>query len=181
MPDSTLYINAKDGKIFIKDYSASDTPSSLAALSKTDPSVRFHSDYEFITIRGSVSQASISLPSFTRGSHSWSSGGKCFITTAAVEILGLGDDDHVLETLRTYRDGYMQESEEGRELVKEYYEIAPSIVEAIDESETPIAIYAELFNKYILEAKLQIDNGENEKALQTYKSMVEYAKSYLGE
>lgn len=181
MPDSTFYLNAKNGKIFIKDYSASDTPSSLASLSKTDPSVRFHSDYDFITIRGSVFQSSITLPSFTRSSHSWSSGGKCFITTAAVELLGLADDHDVLETLRKYRDGYMQETEEGRALVAEYYEIAPKIVDAIDESNTPLAIYAELFHKYILEAKSQIDSGQNEKALATYKAMVEYAKSYLGE
>lgn len=181
MPDSTFYLNAKNGKIFIKDYDASDTASSLASLSKTDPSVRFHSDYDFITIRGSVSTASISLPSFSRNTHSWSSGGKCFITTAAVEILGLGDDDNVLETLRTYRDTYMQETEEGRALVKEYYEIAPRIVRAIDETDNPIIHYAEIFNKYILEAKLQIDKKENEKAFQTYKSMIRYAKSFLGE
>ena len=181
MPTSTFFISQKNGKMFIKDYNASDTTSSLLSLSKTDPSIIFHSDYDFITIKGSVSAASVSLPSFSRNVHSWSSGGKCFITTAAVEILGLGDDDNVLETLRTYRDTYMQETEEGRALVKEYYEIAPKIVKAIDETDNPIIHYAELFNKYILEAKLKIDRNENEEAFQTYKSMVVYAKSFLGE
>jgi len=182
MPTSTFFTDRNTGKIIIKDYDANDTVETLRAKALSpDASVIFHSEYDFITIRGTLSVSSIVLPAFSRTVHTWSDGGKCFITTAAVEIMGLGDKDDVLETLRRYRDEYMCNHHEGRNLVLEYYEIAPRIVKAIDESDNPIEIYTELYYKYILKAKEQIDVNLNEEAMETYRAMVEFAKNYMGE
>lgn len=184
MPDYTFFLDAESGKMMIHKYEPNYTVDDLKADVATpsyEGEVIFHSDFTFITVIGTAYISSVSLPSFTRNTHSWSDGGKCFITTAAVEIMGMGDNDNVLETLRAFRDGYMQEKEETQALVDEYYEIAPSIVKAIDETQNPIEVYSNIFTKYIVPSKQYIDEGENEKALATYKEMVEYTKSFLGE
>jgi hypothetical protein len=123
----------------------------------------------------------ITLPAYTRNTHSWSSGGKCFISTAACEIMGLDDYGPVLQTLRDYRDGWMSETEEGRKLVEEYYEMAPKVVEALNNMENPIPLYANLYDNYIIKAKLEIDDKKYSEALITYKEMCDVAKGYIGE
>lgn len=184
MPKSTFFLDAEIGSLMIRDYrtgTSGNIDSLKTALKTPDDYVVFHSDFTFITVVGTAFIASVNLPSFTRNTHSWSDGGKCFITTAAVEIMGMGDNDNVLETLRAFRDGYMQESEELKALVDEYYELGPMIVKGIDESENPIDVYCNLFSKYIMPSKEFIDKGDNESAMKTYKEMVEYAKSFIGE
>ena len=59
-------------------------------------------------------------------------GGSCFLTTAIVHKKGLeADDGPTLTALRQFRDTYMQEDAERRELVRLYYRISPAIVSAI--------------------------------------------------
>lgn len=59
----------------------------------------------------------------------------CYITTAVCKSLGKADDCYELETLRNYRDQYLMEERHGVELVKEYYNTAPTIVKHIDRLE----------------------------------------------
>ena len=61
--------------------------------------------------------------------------GGCFITTALVEKRGLPDDGETMTLLREFRDGYMQEDDERRALIKWYEEKAPKIVEAIPDDD----------------------------------------------
>lgn len=185
MPNHTFFTSAESGKMLIKNYDSNDTQTSLKNLalspSTTNQDLIFHSDFNFLTIVGTVTQSSVTLPAFTRNVHSWSSGGKCFISTAACEIMGLDDYGPALQTLRNYRDGWMSETEEGRKLVQEYYEMAPDVVDAMNSLENPIEAYSELYHKYIMKAVTEIENDQNEEALHTYRSMCDVAKGYLGE
>ncbi len=101
--------------------------------------------------------------------------GKCFLTSACVSYLGKPDDCYELTVLRSFRDGYLSESDEGKELIKEYYAIAPSIVEKINSSQQKEALYAYIYEN-IKNCIFFIENGENENALERYKNMVLYLK-----
>ena len=58
-------------------------------------------------------------------------GGPCWLTTAAVGMRGEADDGPTLTVLRNFRDGWLSSTPEGRELIAEYYAVAPRIVSAI--------------------------------------------------
>ncbi len=64
-------------------------------------------------------------------SNSGSGGGGCYITTAAVEHIGLADNCDELNILRMYRDKLVEEDPEFKKIVLEYYKIAPRIVKEI--------------------------------------------------
>ena len=75
--------------------------------------------------------------------------GLCYITTAVCKSLGKPDDCRELALLREYRDTYMMRSEAGRSLVKEYYNVAPTIVKRISKSEGAEGIYESIWVQYL--------------------------------
>lgn len=67
----------------------------------------------------------------SRGSKSGSGKSEksgCFLTTAACQYKGLPDDCDVLTTMRSFRDNVLMRTEEGSNLVAQYYERAPNLV-----------------------------------------------------
>lgn len=60
--------------------------------------------------------------------------GGCFLTTACTEAKGLPDNCIELETLRHFRDNYMMNTPDGKADIAHYYKMAPSIVNAINNS-----------------------------------------------
>ena len=70
--------------------------------------------------------------------------------------------------LRTFRDGYMQETPERRALVARYYEIAPRIVAAIPEGHADWA----WIGARIDAAVAAIGAGSDERAFAVYVEMV---------
>lgn len=96
----------------------------------------------------------------------------CYITTAVCQSLGRPDDCYELNTLRGYRDSYLLSTAEGRAMVDEYYNIAPTIVKRIDKQEDSDRIYREIWNTYLSPCITMIENGENEKCRDLYSSMV---------
>ena len=94
------------------------------------------------------------------------SGGGCFLTTAIVERRGEADDGKTLTKLRSFRDTFMggKESDE----LKEYYTIAPLIVEAIPNDHSDW----DWIEKQIDLAIVEIDNNQHHNAYNIYKSMV---------
>lgn len=96
----------------------------------------------------------------------------CYITTAVCQSLGRPDDCYELNTLRSYRDNYLLSTEEGRMLVDEYYNIAPTIVKRIDRQPDSDTIYRDIWNTYLSPCIAMIENGENEKCRELYSSMV---------
>lgn len=97
----------------------------------------------------------------------------CFITTAVCESLHKPDDCEELTMLRAYRDTYMASTEEGRELVRRYYDIAPTIVHKIDRRSDAGEIYSGIYEEHLIPCLDSIREGENERCLEQYRGMVE--------
>lgn len=98
---------------------------------------------------------------------------RCYITTAVCESLGKSDDCRELNVLRSFRDEYMMNSENGRKMVEQYYSTAPSIVGAINTRSDADVVYKDLYNKYISPCITMIDTGKMEECMKHYKKMVE--------
>ena len=96
----------------------------------------------------------------------------CYITTAVCEYQNKPDDCYELTTLRTYRDEYLMQSEEGRSLVQEYYGIAPRIVWAIGMQPDAGDIYHTLYENYLMPCIHYAEDGENEACKDLYVDMV---------
>lgn len=98
----------------------------------------------------------------------------CYITTAVCGSQNKADDCYELNLLRNYRDEYlMHEAKDGASLVKEYYDIAPTIVKRIDKEEESASIYQEIWEEYLNPCIQFIETGDNEKSKELYTSMVE--------
>lgn len=107
-------------------------------------------------------------------------GGGCYLTTAMCDILGKADDCYELETLRGFREQYLRKTEEGKSLLKEYDEISVPIASRLMEADDRIQIANEMLTQYINEAIAMINRGENEDAVEKYRSMVCYIRNLLG-
>ena len=96
----------------------------------------------------------------------------CYITTAVCEYQHKPDDCYELMTLRDYRDHYLMQTDEGRQLVEEYYDIAPRIVWAIGMQPDAADIYDALYEEYLMPCIHYVENGQNEDCKKLYVDMV---------
>lgn len=96
----------------------------------------------------------------------------CYITTAVCESQGKPDDCYELELLRSYRDGYLLSTEDGKELVDEYYNIAPTIVNRIGRQENADQIYGEIWDCWLADCVRLIEEGRKEACRGKYMDMV---------
>ncbi len=96
----------------------------------------------------------------------------CYITTAVCQARNRGDDCYELSLLRQYRDGYLMSTDEGEALVREYYNVAPSIVKHIDKKSNSRDIYEGIWNQYLKECIRLIEEGEQEACRRVYTKMV---------
>lgn len=96
----------------------------------------------------------------------------CYITTAVCEYQNKPDDCYELEILRGYRDTYLMQTEEGRSLIREYYDIAPRIVWAIDMQPDKDKIYQELYSEYLMPCIHYVEEECNEACKDLYVDMV---------
>lgn len=104
----------------------------------------------------------------------------CYITTAVCESRNKPDDCYELTLLRSYRDRYLLNMEEGRKLVDEYYEIAPGIVSIIEMHKDAKTIYESIYKDYLLPCISDIENGQNELCKERYVEMIRtLQKKYL--
>lgn len=104
----------------------------------------------------------------------------CYITTAVCHSLDKPDDCYELETLRRYRDEYLSSTENGREIVKEYYNVAPTIVRRIDRLENARQIYDGIWSEYLKPCIRLIEEDRKEECRILYTEMVEkLEKQYL--
>ncbi len=94
--------------------------------------------------------------------------GDCFLTTAVAGRRGEADDGPTLSALRGFRDGYMSETEERREMVAAYYETAPAIVAAIPAGHADWDWIGERIDA----AVAAISDGDGDAAFDVYAGMV---------
>lgn len=107
-------------------------------------------------------------------------GTSCFLTTAAVRYMGQKDNGEVLNTLRNFRDTYMQKDREKNKDVQWYYTNAPRIMRALDARKDAGSIYREMYNDYVIPAYRNIKAGKNAEAYADYKKLVNFAKRESG-
>jgi hypothetical protein len=91
----------------------------------------------------------------------------CFISTAACGLKGLADDCYELTVLRSFRDEYLLNTPQGRNLVEHYYDMAPVIASRLTTS-------PELERVWITIKKvvLAIETEDFKLAIELYQEMV---------
>lgn len=102
----------------------------------------------------------------------------CFLTTACVHQYGLADNCYELETLRRYRDTYLLADESGKEMVKEYYAVAPKIVQQISKHPKKENYYAYIY-QCVQGSCRAIEDKQPKKARAIYQRMVMYLKKQV--
>lgn len=103
----------------------------------------------------------------------------CFLTTAMCEILGKDDDCYELQTMRDFRDNYLLKTDNGRELINEYYTKAPKIVDALHNDQRKTEIAELMYNQYIRNVVNQISLHRYQEAIDSYKEMVSFTEKQI--
>ena len=115
--------------------------------------------------------SSISNKPSSYGNSSW-----CFITTAVCDYFKKPDTCYELQTLRQFRDNWLNAQPDGASLIAEYYYIAPTIVSRLSVSPLKDMIYNELWQEYIKPCIEYIEAGEFTLCKARYISMVDRIK-----
>lgn len=96
----------------------------------------------------------------------------CFISSACTIAYGLSDNCEQLKVLRAFRDGYLSRRIGGSEDIRNYYAVAPLIIDTIENREDAFRIYKGIYDSQIKKAVSLIQNGDYEEAYNLYKNMV---------
>ena len=96
----------------------------------------------------------------------------CYVTTAVCSSLGKDEDCYELRLLKDYRDGYLSEQPDGEELIREYYDIAPTIVNRINRSEQAREVYEQIYTDYIRPCISLIEEKKEEQCKEMYVQMM---------
>ena len=96
----------------------------------------------------------------------------CYITTAVCASLGKPDDCYELNLMRRYRDEYLVNQKGGEEIVAEYYDIAPTIVNRINRMENSEDVYADIWSRYLHPCVSMIESDNLEAGRKIYTDMV---------
>lgn len=103
----------------------------------------------------------------------------CFLTTVACEYYGKPDDCYELSVLRNYRDNWLAHQKYGSDLIREYYECAPSIVKAIKESPDYAQICTSIMNNYVNPCISLINSHCEQECKDLYVNMVKTLRNKL--
>lgn len=93
--------------------------------------------------------------------------GGCFISTACFTAAALPDNCRELETLRRFRDEYVRRLPNGEAMIRQYYNVAPPIVAAIESSPNRRAIWQAVFED-LRRILALIELRRHEAAVDTY-------------
>jgi hypothetical protein len=96
----------------------------------------------------------------------------CFITTAVCSTLCRPDDCSELQSFRKFRDDYLLKQPDGKEQVREYYLIAPLIVNAIDASPEKDHIYYSIWDNYLSKCLVMYEQHNYKRCQSIYTEMV---------
>ncbi len=96
----------------------------------------------------------------------------CYVTTAVCQGVGKADDCRELGMLRRYRDEYLVKECHEEELVKSYYNMAPTIVNRINREKNAKEIYQNIWETYLRPCVSFIGEGKMEECRGLYTKMV---------
>ena len=96
----------------------------------------------------------------------------CYIATAVCETFQKPDDCYELTLLRNYRDQYLAALPEGEEIIRAYYDVAPTIVKHINRQKNAGEIYRDIWSDYLSPCIHMIEEGKNEECKDLYIKMV---------
>lgn len=98
-----------------------------------------------------------------------SGSGSCYLTSACMKYFQENFDDNCYEltVLRWFRDNFVS-----KEDIEHYYEVAPIIVENINNEEKSDIIYNYIYDNIVDYCVVQIEQGNYDKAYSRYKSSV---------
>lgn len=97
----------------------------------------------------------------------------CFITTAVCDSFHKPDDCYELTMFRAFRDNWLKQQSGGKELIAQYYDIAPQIVKNINKLAGADKIYLNIWDKYLEPCLSYIEQGKNEQCKSIYVQMVQ--------
>ena len=103
--------------------------------------------------------------------------GGCFVTTACVSHKGLPDNCIELTVLRNLRNNVLLNSEEGKQLIKEYYATAPLIVEAVNQSPQSKELLDHTYNEIRKVVTLTLEDRFSE-ATDYYRKKITDLRNY---
>lgn len=96
----------------------------------------------------------------------------CYVTTAVCNSLGKDENCYELSLLKDYRDGFLSNEPDGEALIKEYYNIAPTIVNRINKCSDSHEQYEEIYKTYLSPCIEMIENGQNADCKKMYVNMI---------
>ncbi len=100
----------------------------------------------------------------------------CYITTAVCESLDKPDDCYELTMFRKFRDSWLMMQPDGEALIREYYAVAPTIVQRIDSLSNANEIYQDIMTKYLKPCLHMIEQNDMEGCKKMYMKMVSELK-----
>jgi tetratricopeptide (TPR) repeat protein len=104
----------------------------------------------------------------------------CFITTAVCQSFSKPDDCYELTAFRNFRDNWLMYQNGGKQLVEEYYQIAPAIVAAINKNPQKYFLYFSIWQEHLLPCLQFIEEGKLDKCKEKYIAMVTSLKKLVG-
>ena len=141
---------------------------------RTEPHDSIHIKIDTKTGKGEIIQEPKNGPKETTDTQ-------CYLTTACMRHYAEEFDDNCYEltTLRKFRDTFVSEED-----IAHYYEVAPAIVEAINQIPGCEKIYHYIYDNVIDQCVKAIEQGDYEFAYNRYKNSIlafeeEYAKLTL--
>lgn len=104
--------------------------------------------------------------------NGWNNDGSgCYVTTACVEHMGLQDNCEELEILRYYRDVLVEQDENFRKEVLDYYRKAPIIVQKILQSPNKDNQLSHLYKDLVQKCVFLLKEGHLQEAKDHYMSV----------
>lgn len=99
----------------------------------------------------------------------------CYLTTACMKhyLNNFDDNCYELSVLRWFRDNFVS-----REDIEHYYQVAPSIVEAINQEQRSDIVYNYIYDNIVDACVDAIENGDYEFAYSRYKNSILVLEQY---
>jgi hypothetical protein len=99
-------------------------------------------------------------------------GGRCMLSSAAIEFKGMEDNCNELELLRKFRDEYMLHLPDGLKLIEEYYDLSDTIMEKVEGTPQESIFQQRIYDQLILPSIKLIREEKMQEAFTYYRQYV---------